>query len=82
MRIALFDIDGTLTASNAIDSECRAAAFHDVFGFTIHTNWIQYNTSPIAASPRRRSSRNIIEDRPRKNYRVIEHVAFTFSNEG
>src|SRR2546430_9561395 len=42
MRIALFDIDGTLTASNAIDSACRADAFHDVFGFRIHTNWIEY----------------------------------------
>jgi beta-phosphoglucomutase-like phosphatase (HAD superfamily) len=42
MNIALFDIDGTLTASNAVDSACRADAFHDVFGFRIHTKWIEY----------------------------------------
>jgi beta-phosphoglucomutase-like phosphatase (HAD superfamily) len=42
MPIALFDIDGTLTASNEIDSECRAQAFLDVFGFALNTNWNDY----------------------------------------
>ncbi|MBV8544744.1 MAG: HAD family phosphatase [Acidobacteria bacterium] len=42
MPIALFDIDGTLTASNDIDSECRAQAFMDVFGFPLNTNWNDY----------------------------------------
>jgi phosphoglycolate phosphatase-like HAD superfamily hydrolase len=42
MRIALFDIDGTLTASNEIDSECRADAFRDVFGFDLDRNWDAY----------------------------------------
>lgn len=42
MNIALFDIDGTLTASNAIDSECRADAFRDVFGFALDRNWDAY----------------------------------------
>lgn len=42
MPIALFDIDGTLTASNAIDSECRAQAFLDVFRFPLNTNWNDY----------------------------------------
>ena len=42
MPLALFDIDGTLTASNAIDSECRAQAFLDVFGFPLNTNWNDY----------------------------------------
>jgi phosphoglycolate phosphatase-like HAD superfamily hydrolase len=42
MNIALFDIDGTLTASNAIDSECRADAFRDVFGFDLDRNWDAY----------------------------------------
>jgi beta-phosphoglucomutase-like phosphatase (HAD superfamily) len=42
MPIALFDIDGTLTASNDIDSECRAQAFLDVFGFPLNTNWDDY----------------------------------------
>jgi len=42
MRIALFDIDGTLTASNRIDSECFADAFRDVFGLSIDTDWNAY----------------------------------------
>ncbi|HEX7681218.1 MAG TPA: HAD family hydrolase [Thermoanaerobaculia bacterium] len=43
MNIALFDIDGTLTASNPIDSECRADAFRDVFRFDLNTNWDTYD---------------------------------------
>lgn len=43
MKIALFDIDGTLTASNEIDSICFADAFRDVFGIEIDTNWDAYD---------------------------------------
>ena len=42
MPIALFDIDGTLTASNEIDSVCRAEAFRQVFGCELDTNWGSY----------------------------------------
>jgi beta-phosphoglucomutase-like phosphatase (HAD superfamily) len=42
MPLALFDIDGTLTASNEIDSICFADAFRDVFGFSINTDWGAY----------------------------------------
>jgi beta-phosphoglucomutase-like phosphatase (HAD superfamily) len=42
MPLALFDIDGTLTASNAIDSICFAHAFRDVFGIEIDTDWNAY----------------------------------------
>jgi phosphoglycolate phosphatase-like HAD superfamily hydrolase len=42
MNIALFDIDGTLTASNEIDSVCFADAFRDVFQLEIDTNWDGY----------------------------------------
>jgi beta-phosphoglucomutase-like phosphatase (HAD superfamily) len=42
MHIALFDIDGTLTQSNEIDSICFADAFRDVFGVEIDTNWNSY----------------------------------------
>ncbi|HEV7573978.1 MAG TPA: HAD family hydrolase, partial [Thermoanaerobaculia bacterium] len=42
MSTALFDIDGTLTASNEIDSECFEEAFRDVFGIEIDTNWDTY----------------------------------------
>jgi beta-phosphoglucomutase-like phosphatase (HAD superfamily) len=43
MKIALFDIDGTLTASNEIDSICFADAFRDVFGVGIDTDWDSYS---------------------------------------
>src|SRR5258706_12205621 len=42
MPIALFDIDGTLTASNEIDSICFAEAFRDVFDLEIDTDWNAY----------------------------------------
>jgi phosphoglycolate phosphatase-like HAD superfamily hydrolase len=42
MNIALFDIDGTLTQSNEIDSICFADAFRDVFGVGIDTDWDSY----------------------------------------
>jgi len=42
MNIALFDIDGTLTESNEIDSLCFADAFRDIFGVGIDTNWNSY----------------------------------------
>jgi beta-phosphoglucomutase-like phosphatase (HAD superfamily) len=42
MNIALFDIDGTLTASYEIDSICFADAFRDVFGVAIDTDWDSY----------------------------------------
>jgi beta-phosphoglucomutase-like phosphatase (HAD superfamily) len=60
MPIALFDIDGTLTASNDIDSECFADAFRDVFGIEIDTNWGSYEHPTdrgIASEALRRSGR-------------------------
>ena len=42
MNIALFDIDGTLTESNEIDSICFADAFRDVFGVELDTDWDSY----------------------------------------
>jgi beta-phosphoglucomutase-like phosphatase (HAD superfamily) len=42
MNIALFDIDGTLTASYEIDSICFADAFRDVFEVDVDTNWDSY----------------------------------------
>jgi phosphoglycolate phosphatase-like HAD superfamily hydrolase len=42
MNIALFDIDGTLTQSNEIDSICFADAFRDVFGAGLDTDWDSY----------------------------------------
>lgn len=43
MNLAVFDIDGTLTASFALDEACFVQAFADVFGLTgINTDWASY----------------------------------------
>lgn len=38
----MFDIDGTLTESNDVDSTCFASAVRDVTGISINTNWSMY----------------------------------------
>jgi phosphoglycolate phosphatase-like HAD superfamily hydrolase len=43
MTLILFDIDGTLTATNAVDAKCYAAAFQKVFGTPLpSTDWEVY----------------------------------------
>jgi phosphoglycolate phosphatase-like HAD superfamily hydrolase len=43
MKLALFDIDGTLTESVAVDEVCFVQAFRDVLGIEgINTNWLAY----------------------------------------
>lgn len=43
MKLILFDIDGTLTATNFVDAKCYAAAFEKTFGFPIPTtDWDEY----------------------------------------
>jgi phosphoglycolate phosphatase-like HAD superfamily hydrolase len=42
VRLAVFDLDGTLTATTAVDSDCFARAFSDEFGFAIDTDWDAY----------------------------------------
>jgi len=37
VTLILFDIDGTLTATNAVDAKCYASAFEKVFGFALPT---------------------------------------------
>jgi beta-phosphoglucomutase-like phosphatase (HAD superfamily) len=64
MPIALFDIDGTLTASNEIDSICFADAFRDVFDLSIDTNWDAYEHTTdrgIATEALRRAGRDTDE---------------------
>ena len=42
-RLILFDIDGTLTATNAVDAKCYASAFAEVFGIPLPTtDWDAY----------------------------------------
>ncbi len=43
MKLAVFDIDGTLTDTNSVDDECFVAALADVHAISgISTNWGQY----------------------------------------
>ncbi len=43
MNLAIFDIDGTLTETNAVDETCFVQAFADAHSITeINTNWVQY----------------------------------------
>jgi phosphoglycolate phosphatase-like HAD superfamily hydrolase len=43
MNLAIFDIDGTLTETNAVDDTCFVQAFADALGVTqINTNWMEY----------------------------------------
>jgi len=39
VNLVIFDIDGTLTATNQVDTRCFAAAFLEVFGTEISTDW-------------------------------------------
>jgi phosphoglycolate phosphatase-like HAD superfamily hydrolase len=44
MDLAIFDIDGTLTQSVAVDEVCFVQAFRDVLGIEgINTNWLEYS---------------------------------------
>lgn len=43
MKLAIFDIDGTLTNTNDVDGECFVQAFAEVHGITdIDTDWSAY----------------------------------------
>lgn len=43
MKLAIFDIDGTLTNTNSVDDECFVEAFADVNEVLgINTNWAEY----------------------------------------
>jgi beta-phosphoglucomutase-like phosphatase (HAD superfamily) len=44
MNLVIFDIDGTLTESVAVDELCFVQAFRDVLGIrSINTNWLVYH---------------------------------------
>ncbi len=43
MNLAIFDIDGTLTETNDVDTVCFVQAFADTYAITgINTNWAEY----------------------------------------
>jgi phosphoglycolate phosphatase-like HAD superfamily hydrolase len=46
MHLVMFDIDGTLTASNRIDTECFLGALGDVLGIQgVDTDWSKYGNA-------------------------------------
>ncbi|MBI3191378.1 MAG: hypothetical protein HYZ36_01850 [Pedosphaera parvula] len=43
MHLVIFDIDGTLTETNAVDADCYVRALAEVFGFAdVDTDWSTY----------------------------------------
>jgi phosphoglycolate phosphatase-like HAD superfamily hydrolase len=42
MDLVVFDVDGTLTATNEVDTRCFARAFIEEFGKPIETTWERY----------------------------------------
>ena len=43
MKLAIFDIDGTLTNTNDVDNDCFVKAFAESLGITpINSNWAEY----------------------------------------
>ena len=47
-KVAVFDVDGTLTATTGVDDECLARAWSSVFGMaadSIDTDWTHYTHS-------------------------------------
>jgi phosphoglycolate phosphatase-like HAD superfamily hydrolase len=49
MKLAVFDLDGTLLQTSGVDDECYAAALRDVFGIQeMSTDWGSYSDSTDA----------------------------------
>jgi phosphoglycolate phosphatase-like HAD superfamily hydrolase len=42
VNLLVFDIDGTLTPTNEVDTRCFARAFFEVFGLVLNTSWHIY----------------------------------------
>lgn len=42
MNLLVFDVDGTLTATNEVDTRCFARAFLETFGIALDTSWHIY----------------------------------------
>ena len=43
MKLAVFDLDGTLTRTNEVDTQCFVQAFADALGiYELNTNWSEY----------------------------------------
>ncbi len=42
VNLLVFDVDGTLTATNEVDTRCFARAFLETFGIALNTSWHIY----------------------------------------
>jgi beta-phosphoglucomutase-like phosphatase (HAD superfamily) len=42
LRLIMFDIDGTLTATNDVDTECYARAMSEHLGVSVDSEWSRY----------------------------------------
>ena len=70
-KLAVFDIDGTLVQSLAVDEACFVRAFAEVLGIEdIDTDWAHYDhvtddgmtMSPMTASPTRLFASGLVAD--------------------
>ena len=50
MRLVIFDVDGTLTATTKADEECFVRSFEDVFGFVTQHFAIAFSKMPAFSS--------------------------------
>src|SRR5262245_5399810 len=72
MHLVIFDIDGTLTQSMAVDAECFVRALAEVCGFTdIDTDWSRYRYVTDSGV-----FHEIYEERTRRSPTTIETTAF------
>jgi len=61
MHIVMFDIDGTITATTAVDSCCFVQAVADILNITdIDTNWASYRNVTIRALLQRLSKTGLV----------------------
>ena len=52
MKLAIFDVDGTLTRTNEVDEICFVQAFAEAHAITgVDTDWNDIVTQPILALP-------------------------------
>ncbi|HET9210930.1 MAG TPA: hypothetical protein VFR03_11060 [Thermoanaerobaculia bacterium] len=51
-RLAIFDLDGTLTDTNAVDGECYLEAMSTELGCVLNPDWATYQHCTDAPSPR------------------------------
>jgi phosphoglycolate phosphatase-like HAD superfamily hydrolase len=60
MQLVMFDIDGTLTESNALDNKSYLQALSEVFGFSeVSSDWTSYSHATDACILREVCQRNI-----------------------